>query len=386
MATVAAQQWASEAFDRSAAYVQDNRTASVIAGVGAVASITYLLTRKRRGYHSKPTSFELSGGSLDRAEVEDSVKGYYDAFSTLERGKGAQMARKEKVVDLVDKFYSLVTDLYEWGWGQSFHFSPKLPIRDWSGSEAAHEARIGAILGLAPGKTALDCGCGVGGPMRTIAAASGGNVTGITINGYQVKRATYHNEKVGLEKQCRVVQGNFLEMPFEPNSFDGAYAIEATCHAAKLEDVYGEIYRVLKPGATFVSYEWVTTKRFDGTNKDEQAIIDEIIIGNGLPEMRTWREAEQAGKSVGFKLVHSRDLAEDSKGANGPWYGRLTVMGKPVFMINAAIVSVLEFLRIAPKGMGQVHKMLVDTAFALIDGGEKGIFTPMHMLVFQKPE
>jgi len=45
-----------------------------------------------------------------------------------------------------------VTDLYEWGWGQSFHFSPKLPIRDWSGSEAAHEARIGAILGLAPGK------------------------------------------------------------------------------------------------------------------------------------------------------------------------------------------------------------------------------------------
>ena len=36
------------------------------------------------------------------------VKGYYDAFSTLERGKGAQMARKEKVVDLVDKFYSLV--------------------------------------------------------------------------------------------------------------------------------------------------------------------------------------------------------------------------------------------------------------------------------------
>ena len=34
----------------------------------------------------------------------------------------------------------------------------------------------------------------------------------------------------------------------------------------------------------------------------------------------------------------------------------------------------------------QVHKMLVDTAFALIDGGEKGIFTPMHMLVFQKPE
>jgi hypothetical protein len=83
-------------------------------------------------------------------------------------------------------------------------------------------------------QTALDCGCGVGGPMRTIAATSGGNVTGITINAYQVKRANYHNEKVGLAKQCKVVQGNFLEMPFEPSSFDGAYAIEATCHAAKV--------------------------------------------------------------------------------------------------------------------------------------------------------
>ena len=51
----------------------------------------------------------------------------------------------------------------------------------------------------------------------------------------------------------------------------------------QLEDVYGEIYRVLKPGATFVSYEWVTTKQSDGANTDQRAIIDEIIIGNGLP-------------------------------------------------------------------------------------------------------
>lgn len=89
-----------------------------------------------------------------------------------------------------------MTDLYEWGWGQSFHFSPKLPGKDWGACEVAHEARIPAILGLGPGKTALDCGCGVGGPMRTIAACSGGNVVGITINAYQVQRAKYHNEKV----------------------------------------------------------------------------------------------------------------------------------------------------------------------------------------------
>jgi 24-methylenesterol C-methyltransferase len=74
-----------------------------------------------------------------------------------------------QVADLVDKFYSLVTDLYEWGWGQSFHFARKLPNRDWSASEVAHEAWAAATIRLGPGKTALDVGCGVGGPMRTVA-------------------------------------------------------------------------------------------------------------------------------------------------------------------------------------------------------------------------
>ena len=44
---------------------------------------------------------------------------------------------------------------------------------------------------------------------------SGGNVVGITINEYQVQRATYHNEKQGLASQCKAVRGNFLDMPFE---------------------------------------------------------------------------------------------------------------------------------------------------------------------------
>ena len=79
---------------------------------------------------------------------------------------------------------------------QSFHFSPRLPGKDWASSEAAHEARLAALLRLGPGKKCLDVGCGVGGPMRTIASTSGAEVTGITINDYQVSRAKHHNEKV----------------------------------------------------------------------------------------------------------------------------------------------------------------------------------------------
>lgn len=40
--------------------------------------------------------------------------------------------------------------------------------------------------------------------------------------------------QMGVQELCKPVQGNFLDMPFEKETFDGAYAIEATCHANKV--------------------------------------------------------------------------------------------------------------------------------------------------------
>lgn len=333
-------------------------------------------------------------------------------YNTLERGDGAEakLGDAARVAAFVDKFYSLVTDLYEWGWGTSFHFSPALPGKGWPEAEAAHEARAGAILGVGPGDRVLDVGCGVGGPMRTVAASSGAHVVGITINEYQVSRARRHNERLGVAAQCTPVRGNFLAMPFEDASFDGAYAMEATCHADRLENVYREVFRVLKPGASFVTYEWVATPDYDPGNRAHVALMDEIVIGNGLPAMHTQQEAEDAGRAVGFRLVRSRDLARAPRDSvapfwlgegliprdNGtakdrvnPWYARLSKNRralKAMAAVNGACVSLAEALRLAPKGSREIHDLLALTALALSDAGEIGIFTPMHMLVFQKPK
>lgn len=47
----------------------------------------------------------------------------------------------------------------------------------------------------------------------------------------QVSRGNELNAQAGLKAQCRSVQGDFMALPFPDESFDGAYAIEATCHA-----------------------------------------------------------------------------------------------------------------------------------------------------------
>ncbi|KAL0376258.1 UNVERIFIED_CONTAM: 24-methylenesterol C-methyltransferase 2 [Sesamum calycinum] len=166
--------------------------------------------------------------------------------------------------------------------------------------------------------------------MRAIAAHSGANVVGITINEYQVNRARMHNKKAGLDKLCEVVCGNFLQMPFEDNTFDGAYSIEATCHAPKLEDVYSEIYRVLKPGTLYVSYEWVTTELYRGDDPEHVEVIQGIERGDALPGLRSYKDIAEVAEKVGFEVIKEKDLA---KPPANPWWTRLK-MGRIAYWRN----------------------------------------------------
>ncbi|KAM7250304.1 hypothetical protein ACFE04_022187 [Oxalis oulophora] len=75
------------------------------------------------------------------------------------------------------------------------------------------------------------------------------------------------NQIAGVDKTCDFVKADFMKMPFSDNKFDEVYAIEATCHAPD-----AEIYRVLKPGQSFATYEWCMTEAYDPQNKEHQHI------------------------------------------------------------------------------------------------------------------
>lgn len=94
-----------------------------------------------------------------------------------------------------------------------------------------------------------------------------------------------------------------MKLPFEAESFDGVYAIEATCHAPKREGVYGEIYRVLKPGQIFACYEWCLTPKYDASVELHRLIKKKIEEGDGLPDMAKQEECVQALKNVGFEVI-----------------------------------------------------------------------------------
>lgn len=197
----------------------------------------------------------------------------------------------------------------------------------------------------------LDVGCGVGGPARQIANFTDARITGLNNNDFQIARARKYTEKAGLSHLVDFKKGDFMKLSeqFGENAFDAGeflvshqtmrfpatsdhcvdrnspfsanlvvYAIEATCHAPTFEGVYGEIFKVLKPGGVFGVYEWVMTDRYDASNPQHRKIAHEIELGDGIPEMRGYDNARQALKSVGFVIEHEEDLAE--RDDHVPWY------------------------------------------------------------------
>lgn len=71
-------------------------------------------------------------------------------------------------------------------------------------------------------------------------------------------------------------------MPFDDNTFEKVYAIESTCHCAQLSKVYAEVFRVLKPGGMFVSYEWISTDKYQPTSHLHKDIVAGILVSTDL--------------------------------------------------------------------------------------------------------
>lgn len=154
----------------------------------------------------------------------------------------------------------MATEFYEYGWGQSFHFATKYKGESFDASIARHEYWLASKIGIKKGDVVLDVGCGVGGPLRNIARFTGAKVIGLTINEYQVRRANKLNAQMNVQAIAEVSQGDFMNIPFPPNTFDNVYAIEATCHAPDRTGCFKQVFNVLKEGGHFGGYEWCMTE------------------------------------------------------------------------------------------------------------------------------
>ena len=332
---------------------------------------------------------------LREAGSRDDIVGRVREFERRYGGeaRGGRDERKTHYRDFLKEYYDLATDLYEYGWGRSFHFAGRRKGESFAAALARSEHDLALRLGLEPGMVVADLGCGIGGPMQEIARRSGAKIVGINNSGYQIRRAAQLSQVSGLGHLLEFLECDFINIDAPDASYDAVYSIQSICCAPDIAGVYAEAFRVLKPGGYFAAYEYSLTDRFDEENAEHQRIKADLEYGGGVPDIPQQREIDAGLRRVGFELVEARDLTAEGL-FDIPWYepligSRLSFTGfrRSAFgrRLTNAFLWLLESLRIMPRGTARVAALLNLSADAHAEAGERDIFTPEYFVFARKP-
>ncbi|MEW6476424.1 MAG: methyltransferase domain-containing protein [Actinomycetota bacterium] len=129
-------------------------------------------------------------------------------------------------------------------------------VQDVPGVRAIR-AELLARLGLRPGQTVLDLGCGTGDHTREMAAlvAPGGRAVGVDFSTSMVNEAT--RRQVASEAPATFEQGDAQQLRFETGTFDACRTERMLCHVPDCLAALREMVRVVRPGG------WVGVLDFD---------------------------------------------------------------------------------------------------------------------------
>ena len=106
----------------------------------------------------------------------------------------------------------------------------------------------------------LDIGAGLAGSARMLAASVGCRIDCIDMSQDYCVGAALLNRLTGLEDRIEVRQGSALDLPFADRSFDIVWMQNVGMNIADKRKLYGEIFRVLKPGGRYAFQEMAAGK------------------------------------------------------------------------------------------------------------------------------
>jgi sarcosine/dimethylglycine N-methyltransferase len=168
-------------------------------------------------------------------------------MSLEERSTTVDTARDYYNSEDADNFYATI-----WG-GEDIHVGlyqdTNEPIFDASRRTVEYMA---SKLTLSQTTRVLDVGSGYGGAARFLAKTYGCHVTALNLSEVENERNRMLTEKAGLNDLIDVADGSFEDLTYSDDSFDVVWSQDAILHSGDREQVLAEVYRVLKPGGTFV--------------------------------------------------------------------------------------------------------------------------------------
>jgi SAM-dependent methyltransferase len=172
------------------------------------------------------------------------------------------------------------------------------------GREATRE--IAEALGIGPGSTVLDIGCGLGGAARGLAELRGCKVVGVDLTPAFCEAAAELSRWTALGALTSFQVGDATALTFADASFDGAVTIHAAMNIPDKPAMYREAHRVVRPRGTFVVYDVLQGEGGDVVFPVPWAREPSISHLATVHQMRAMLTA------AGFELVAEHDSSDRS--------------------------------------------------------------------------
>lgn len=332
-------------------------------------------------------------------------KGMSDGESATEfrkkyEGLSGNEQHKHSDASIARSFYNLATEFYEYGWGDSFHFGFRLRHEGHNIATDNSQTFIATKLSVGNMDKVLDMGCGIGGPLRGVVKRTGANVTGVTINEFQVRRAK--EITAGLtpwmqERSHFVVQDYLTMEDFTSNTYDAVYYMESSLHCENRTKTFEQAFRLLKPGGRLVALEYVTLDKWDPANPEMAELMTLHLRGNGAATTPTAAQAVGMVQKAGFEVREHFDYMAHGDEIYGdrvwPWWQdlqmnyRLHLPAAHPWVRGAQpyILSALAAIGLVPEEVPKTATLLNEGADGLSGLGMLGAITPQYYILGVKP-
>ncbi|MBF8223650.1 class I SAM-dependent methyltransferase [Halomonas sp. 328] len=129
------------------------------------------------------------------------------------------------------------------------------PIDEFHIRGRAATRELAQAISLDRGMDVLDIGCGLGGPSRHLAAEYGCRFVGLDLTEEYCRVAEALTARLGLQGLVSFRRGDALKLPYEHSSFDVVWTQHASMNIGDKVQLYGEMYRTLKPGGHLAIYD-----------------------------------------------------------------------------------------------------------------------------------
>jgi len=347
---------------------------AVAAGVGYSGTAAV----KKGGYRVTQAVNSFSSlYNIPKDELDDFIA----AFKVFERSDTTFYEDSEADYTQVKNYYKVLNRLCSLGSVEKMYIPPVIdPEQDVFNNQILFEQGFADQLNVGEGKSVLEIGCGRGRISHHVATRTGAKVTGINIDPTQLKIATdYANETGLLGTQLEFVEANMNDrLPFPDASFDAFFQVQAMTYAKDLRLVFGEISRVLKPGARMSVLDGVMLDGYDAKDPRHRQLLNETRQVTGFGGLWHYNEWKAAVEDSGFKVIFHAD-----KSVGGHQY--------PLIMwelrLQERLTWLVEFLvwsGLIPEHFGKLNERFNRHKWSFVEMDQKSMLTTSWHIMAEK--